>query len=400
MTNVVDIFASIKPSKVLYYFDEPLIFFTENTPIPLLCLKIDNGHRERQFLAVAAPSQTIDRLIAGTLSLRSAFTQTWCWIIRTRADFSVLEAKGLSGTEVSDDYLPEAGVGLYAHHGKVVDEFSRNIETTGFLTISFKGGELGVGTMPFSVFKGLVDGVYVSLRKIFSPVVKSITDEKMAESVIGKLLNVPVHPPKFASLTIAVDAPHIDTAGLKQIVSFDNEKITSQFNDAAEGFMKAASEIEQLADQDKLRTAFSNSSSIALEVMAQLSPNSEASFDTVEISGNMIQNIKGKIVVDARKGQRIHDAFNQNRKSSTNLTGKIVELNLRSGTFVLKADGGATNQPREVTCVVNSKALKAAMPVFGAGTKVDVTGNLERRTRRDRMRITSFKMPDGTVINE
>jgi hypothetical protein len=388
------IVSSIAPTDVLYYYDEPLIFFSETSGIPLLCLKIDEESNGNIFLAVVASHNVITQLRDGSMSLRAAFSQSWCWIIRASKDYSVQGSEGLAREAVPDQFLPEPGVGLYPHHGTIADQFFREKAPSNFLSVSFKGGELSTNTMSFGVFKGLIDGVYSAVRKIFGPVIENISGEPMSEVLIGRLLNVPIHPPAFASLTITINRPEIDTSTVKKRVSLDKEKIEQSFGGAADTFVSDVTEIEKLAREDKIHDRFAYGATVSLEIMAHISPSESTPFESIEIGGDFGTNNPRKILIGVKEGQKIVDAYNQINQRHDEIYGSIIDFNIKSSTFVIMQPDGY-----EVTCLVGGRELEAAIPAFTHGTKIKVVGKLTKRIRRDYMRVEKVELPDGTIIS-
>lgn len=118
---------TIRPSQVLYYYDEPLIFFSDSDRLPLLVIKVDEEDGLSEYLAVIASSSLVDDLKAGKVSLRAAFMQPWCWLISTNEMFEIKKLKGMPVQKVPKDFFPAPGVGLYAHHGFIRDAFSREV---------------------------------------------------------------------------------------------------------------------------------------------------------------------------------------------------------------------------------------------------------------------------------
>ncbi len=160
-------------------------------------------------------------------------------------------------------------------------------EQTGFLTVAFKGGQLGSWPYTFLtyVFKGLIDGVYASFSKIICPVIATNSAQKLAENTIGKLLSVPIHQPIFASLSITIDRPSVDLSSIRRDLGIQAHRTEGGFDDAADSFLRSAQEIERLAGDDRLLASVAYHTSVALEVVAQIAPNQSAPFDTVSISG-------------------------------------------------------------------------------------------------------------------
>jgi hypothetical protein len=383
-------FTRVDPQAVLYFFDEPLIFYSETEIGPLLLLCIDQLENGRRYLAVSSAPPLLKKLRQGEISLRSAFTQPWCWLVTTDTNFVVGSAIGQPFEKIPQHYLPEPGVGLEPHHQP---GDTATISSESFLKISFKGKKLGDGVMPFDVFKSLVDEVYSSVKAIFSPVLDKIARGSLSDQMLSRLLYIPVRQPKFASLTISIDLPRIDLTGIRRKTDLDFTNAKIGFEDAWGVFLTEAGQIQDLARQEKVYESFAYNPSKTLEILSQISPSSSSDFDTVEIIGEREGSAFRRVIIDAVEGQQIIDAFSRIRKNSETISGRIVELNLRSNSFVLKSDVG-----REITCKLRHRGIREAMTFFNEGMPIKVRGTLRERKRRDHLLIDAIILEDGTEI--
>jgi hypothetical protein len=112
---------ALKPREVLYYFDEPILFWADTAFCPILCNKTDETRDVNQYLAVQTNNTVLSQLKEGKVSVRASFAQPWCWIIETDKRFNVIKSWGLEQDSLPSDYLPDPGVGLYPYHGHVSD---------------------------------------------------------------------------------------------------------------------------------------------------------------------------------------------------------------------------------------------------------------------------------------
>ncbi len=383
-------FPCIHPQDILYFFDEPMIFYSETDIGPLLFLCIDQLENERRYLAVSSAPLVLEKLRQGEISLRVAFTQPWCWLVTTDINFVVRSAIGQGFEKIPQSYLPEPDVGLEPHHNP---GDTSSISSEGFLKISFKGKKLGDGVMPFDVFKGLVDEVYSSVKAIFSPVLDKIAKGSLSDQMLSRLLYIPVRQPKFASLTISIDLPQIDLTGIRRKTDLDFTNVKIGFEDAWGAFLTEAGQIQDLARQEKVYESFAYNPSKTLEILSQISPSASSDFDTVEIIGEREGTAFRRVIIDAVEGQQIIDAFSRIRKNSETISGRIVALSLRSNSFVLKSDVG-----REITCKFRNRGIQEAMASFYEGMPIKVRGTLRERKRRDHLLIDAVILADGTEI--
>lgn len=383
---------SIDPDDVLYFYDEPLIF-TAKTPIShLLCSKVDERNGISHYLAVSTNDTVISRLKSGRMSLRSAFYQTWCWIIETDDDFAVCSWTGRTPEEIPEQYFPDPGYGLYHHHGIIIDAYSEHLRPAPFMSVHFKGGDLKEDAISFGVFRNLVDEAYGSIRKIFLSALNPLAQAGVSENTIARILQIPVRPPKFASLTLDIEMPTIDLKAVKRPPEVDIDTAKKDFSEASSFFIDAAKEITTAAKNNSLNKGVASEFSETINIMSQIVPTQDTSFDVVEISAQS-GNERRSVIVDAQTGYRIKEASRVNNLSTREIIGTIVELSVRSNSFIMKTPRG-----REITCSVTGKEIKEALPAMQDGMTVKVSGRIFKRKRRDFVAVKYIELPGGIVI--
>ena len=394
MPDTSSFIKNIEPAEVLYYFDEPLIFWTRSNFAPLLCTKADERGGVSRYLAVMTSPKSIDALKSGQMSLRAAFLQQWCWLIDATPEFGVVHWEGVETNQVPEFYFPDPGVGLYPHHGFISDAYSAHLKTDPFLSVYFKGGSLTENSINFSVFKGLIDEVYSSLRKVFLPAFENLTRAGLSESTIGKILYLPLLPPKLASLSLQIERPQINLSATNQKLDVDWENTHEAFNSLGSTFINSVGEITGRAETDRFMSNLAESLHSTLDVMAQIVPTDDTPFDTVEISSN-INGVHQRFEIDSEKGARIKHAYRNLTVHSRSFSGKMIELSLRSNSFIISASNG-----REITCALSKKNAKEAMDAFQDGMNISVSGSFHARSRRDYILVKTVTLPNGRVIGE
>jgi hypothetical protein len=100
------------------------------------------------------------------------------------------------------------------------------------------------------------------------------------------------------------------------------------------------------------------------------------------------------VSIDVTAGNRIVEAYKNLTEDSRMTTGTIVEVSLRSGSFIVHM-----SNYREVTCYVGAKMLRNALFAFNGGDLFTVEGVYSRRSRRDLLRVKPIALSDGTVID-
>lgn len=205
-----------------------------------------------------------------------------------------------------------------------------------YLKLSFSGGVMTDGVLPFQVFKGLVDETYGSVRRIYNPILDQLTGFQHSEQALGKLLSIPVYTPEFASLTITIQRPKIDKLALKKETTFDETLVYEAFDDSTRKFVRDVEEIERSARKNTVLTDYAHQSSSALQIISRLAPDSSKAFDTLSIEGLAEPGEPKRVTVNVAEGGRIIEAADAISRSKENKEGAVVELNRRSNTFVLR----------------------------------------------------------------
>ena len=384
---------SIHPEEVLYYYDEPLIFVTRNGAFPLLCLKVDENRLGNIFLCVSTSDTITQKLQQGKLSLKAAFSQPWCFIIGASSSYTVNSVNGVDISEIPEEFMPDPGIGLYPEHGIIVDQFYQTGDRSAFLKISFKGGVLGDGLMPLDLFKGLIDEVYTSVRKVFIPALARVTDSLTSDALMSRLLSIPIQQPVFASLSISLERPQVDLSSVKRNTRIDADLVQESFTTSAAHFASTAIKINDLSGSERsMNNSFVYNELNVLEILASISPGANTPFESLELSGTLFSADSQKIVINREKGSRIADAYRDLSTIPGQVDGRVVEVSARSASFIISTGD------REVTCAATSKVLSAAIGAFTAGERVKVYGDLTRRVRRDYLTIDAIELPDGTLI--
>ncbi len=378
--------AQIVPDDILYYYDEPLTFVANTPYFPILCYKFDETANGSVYLAVQTNSRIISGLKNGHISLRRALHNAWCWVIEANSDFAVISSNGFDMAGFPEELLPERHAGLYSHHGFVPDSIQPLASSRPFMSVYFKGGSLGE-SIPFGVFRTLVDEAYDTLRKVFSPIIRQY---RFSEASISNILQIPVRPPAFASLSLEIDRPEADFARVRTngLIPLQAHQAREQFEGAAGDFMDSVSEITGAARKDRLSKEFAFSHYNTLNALVQITPHKGASFDTVQINADF--NGTSSVFIDASTGATIKESFREIARERHDFVGEVIEVSARSNTFIIRRDDG-----REITCAM---IKNIGISTFADGMKVTVSGLFSKRTRRDHLYVAKVALPDGTVI--
>jgi hypothetical protein len=264
--------AKLAPTEILYYYDEPLIFTAEARFGPVICSKTDERNGSSEYLVAPTTKSTIEQLRSGSVSLRTAFSQPWCWLVEMDHDFNLLTSAAKTLDTLPSDYLPEAEVGLYSYHGSVPEKVTPRIQHPAYISVRFSGRDLVAETMSFGVFKSLVDEIYVALRKVFLPAFESLISEGISETRAGRLLRIPIRQPKFASLTVEIEEPKVDTSRLRDRIPKDLRHTEEAIEKAGASFLEQMQTIEKMARKRPLTTDVATSYFSTLDALSHIAP--------------------------------------------------------------------------------------------------------------------------------
>jgi hypothetical protein len=380
--------SSLKPSEVLYYFDEPLVFRADGKYSPLLCNKTDDdGEGINQYICVQTSDRVVANLKSGRMSLRAAFEQPWCWIIEARSRYEVIRSWGLATDSVPEHFLPDPGYGLLPEH--------QFLDAQSFISMKFVGGQLeNPDLIDFGVFKNLVDQAYSSLKRIFFSAFDDWLKHGVTENSLNRMIQMPIRQPVLASLRLDIGAPQISPNMMRNPPDIDYDEAQKRVGSAAENFLLSAEKLTQAAAHSLVSEELAQSNILALQAISQIVPTFGSDFELLEISGRRVKGGVQTIKINTQMGELIKEAHRKLTVVSDAYTGTIVELSLRSGTFILKKLNS-----REVTCTFPSKKIREeAFRAFQEGMKITASGVYSRRTRRDFLVVDRIELPDGSII--
>jgi hypothetical protein len=365
--------AAIKPAEVLYFYDGPCIFTAFIGLTSYLFHKVDEiDDGDGLFLVVPTTSHIVGALKSGALSAWGALNQEQCWFMELTHSLVPKRTWHVPPAEIPAEYLPRAGVGLTVDAQSAADTIEQ-VDT--FFSVKFTGATLRRGVMPLSTLKGLVDGVYDSVRKIFpAPVV----DRKSLKN----FYDFEVLQPKFASLVIAIERPLLDWQGLDKDVrdKIEADALSKSFDDYRDVFFSSVNEIISEARKGEIKRGFAVEHFLTLEQISGVVPTEAREIETVEFRASAAEKSKA-IRIDDKLGERIRVAHRLAERSSRTITGTVIEINSVSSTFVIFAE----NIQRQVTCVLSAEEFRRSS--VRLKERVSVFGKYTKRTRRDRVDV-------------
>lgn len=363
---------AIEPDEVFYSYDGPAIFRGRVGLSDFLFFKVDEGETNNFFLLVPASSQAMDALAQGALSLRGALaTPEDYWIVEISDDLLASRYWRANLRDLPDDFLPESGYGLGTDDTQSADTIE---QACSFFSVRFAGELLGTTQMPFSRFKGLVDDVYASVRKIFPA---PLIDQKS----IGRVFDFEILEPKFGSLIIAVNEPVVEKKLLKKSVreNFTDELVQVSLHENRTHFFENMTEIVEEARRGEIDRSFAIEHFMTLDQISEIVPTDANKLDHVEFRGGAVSVAK-PVFVDNQIGPVIRQAHRLAESSERQLLGVVVEINAESGTFIIK-----DFHHRLTTCLSDRQTIDAKK--IQINSRVKVSGAWQRRARRDLLHV-------------
>jgi hypothetical protein len=382
-------FNRIEPRDVLFYFDEPLLFTSNAQSRMLLCYKLDQSEGISQYILVPTSTHLVTNLKRGAISLRSALSQSWSWIVEADDMFNVLRTWEQNIDDVPDECLPEPQYGLYYEHG-LIDEVDERARATAnaFLSMHFKGGELTQQTIGFGTFKTIIEETYQSIWRIFTPALYKLFD---TERQLRRLVNIPIRQPIFASLLLEIERPRFEPEAIPvETAQSDIEQVDIRVGQANAEFLDSAEAVASAARAGAVPRDLTESNLIALEIVSRLAPTDRSHYDLLEISGYIKERERAFVSIGQETGEVIRQAYRDILESSKRFQGRVIEVNAQSKSIIIM-----TPEYRQITCIMTNGELRDRVTLITTGMEVRVTGIFEERKRRDKVYVHTLEVTDN-----
>lgn len=365
----------IEPDRVLYEFDEPLVFTAIMGLQDSIFAKVDEYDQHDLYISSPTTPRVIEALLAGNLSLLGAVSRGDCILVETDRGGNVIQYWSTTIDNVPPSILPQAGVGLHEEAAFVVDTIE---QLDAYFSVRFTGTQLSHEAISFGLFKGLVNDFYEASRKILAP-------ELLARSK-SSTFDFPLFAPAFGSLVLSVGAPRLSSRNLKRInggVDADIDGIRGQFEENKSIFFSELSSIVEKAHEGELTESFAEEHFELLDQLNDLIPTDASNISTAEFN----TSVDGKLFftrVDSVAGERMRKAHTLVEKRPRKITGRIFLINSDGLKFSIRTTSG-----RRVTCVLGSEKFEElnAMDEFRDNAKVRVVGDFRKRVQRDLMSL-------------
>ncbi len=386
-------FKTLKPSTVLYYYDEPLIFLAETQFTPVLVIKVNEDEATSQYLAVSSSQSVVDQLRKGNLSLRAAFSQPWCWLLWLNTAFEVLCCDRLPLAELDQDFLPKPGVGLFAHHGYVRDEAS-TVSIFPLLRFTIKSEELDQTTINTTKFEKVINELYGRIWEIASVASYNIIDRPSGEISVPRLHNDTPYRSRLAPLNLLMTRQGAEYSLSSNKTDYNVQVLPEEYT--IEGNLS----VNELKEQTSLTQGYFLSAGLA-DYSSQVVNISELIVSRNEIILENTENLALLLRDVLKYNENVIEDIKKVRVSSSvpdtslqSISGKIIQFNTKRKTFILVSGTG-----REITCLIGSKIVEKSFTLFKDNTLFEVTGLYQKRSRRDYMAVKSITLPGGEIIS-
>lgn len=384
----------MEPDEVLYKFDEPLVFTVMAGFLSYLCIKIDETEFEGQYasLYALAPTNTqiVSGLTAGKISARSAFMQPYLYIAEAIGN-NIVRTWITTPGDLGDAYLPEPHVGLYREHGKVFDRHTLQNFSDPFLGMYFSGGTLG-RSIPLGQFRNIINKSYTTLSRLFHGAFSSYTaNGQITDTIVSRILQIPVREPHFASLSLEIDKPVVDVSRVKKKVFIDDAVINKEIEDSGSQLIESVKSMIGSIEND-LSNSFDFESNFSLMALLQgIVPDEETPYDVLSFSGIFLS---GKLDIDRKSGHKVKEQYKEKIRRRQKASGRVVEINGPSETFLMSDSFG-----RITTCRMKpslwDKSKDDLKSVVNTPQKIEIVGEICARPQRDLASVRAIIFPDG-----
>ncbi|WP_336986467.1 hypothetical protein [Altererythrobacter aquiaggeris] len=366
----------LSPDEILYYLDGPAIFLKSVGPFTFLFVKADEKDECDFYIASQIASKQVRYLKSGKLSVRGALLSGNLWVFELDLDLTVLRHEEVSESEI-ESFLPQQGIALRADFGVVPDSVQQSEASYAF---KFFGDEMSEKGMPFSTFKGLVDDVYSTLRKVLTP-------PSLGHGKSTGVLDFPVRQPEFASLVIAVDAPEIDLARFKRgkkTKDLDANEVLAESEVLGVDFAQHLKRTVDVMGAHGLPDKYASDNLDFLLTLVDILPSQRGDVKRMQFSTNGRGKTDVFVDVDLLTAEKIRASVREVEDQEARVHGFISGILEGSNSLRIK-----TIYKREITCKLSAEIFDEILGEgkLVIGKPVIVEGLFTKRQLRDFMKV-------------
>ncbi|TAV30621.1 hypothetical protein [Rhizobium ruizarguesonis] len=374
----------INIDRVLYQFDEPILFTGRVGMLNALFVRTDQTEAGHEFLSCYIDEKHLAGLVDGRLSIRGAFeAQSDNFLVYANNAYEVLSESKVTGDEL-ESRLPDPNVGIFEHLGDCPDVLQ---EKDAFLAIYFRGDKLRRDAIPYSTLMKLLGTVQVFARNVLVP--PSLRGYK------ASTIDFLVADPALGSLMIAIKEPTFNLSRLKQAQQDQNltrERLrdgTSNYKDEFFAEMK-----DLIESPHSFRAAHEDVEEDVFESIKHLLPSDETPYSNLTFSTQNGSSIK-RISIDRDRADYVRASYDSVNSVHSRRSGVVVEINSSSATLLLKAPAGAITTAsftREAFSILRNNGD------FKIGAHIVLDGDLFERPRRDYLTVKNLVSLNGVAV--
>ena len=314
----------IEPDEVLYYLNGPAIFTRTLGLAKYIFFKTDENSVGEYYIAATITDHELNALKTGALSVRGALGKARCWIIQTDFDLNVQQYQEYKEKEIRS-LLPKSGIPLITAFKSAPDSIH---QSESMFSFKFFGSDMSEEGMPFSTFKGLIDGVYnISRTELVPP--------SLRKGRARDFIDYPIRQPEFASLLIAIDKPVIDAARLRtrpQTMKLDPNVIEKEAYERGRQFANQIEKTIDLAIANGITKTFAAENFKFLERIINILPSVDNDVSRMQFS-SMSSGSNIFIEANVQEGDRIREHYIGMISHDMTVTGVVSGLLGSSKTF-------------------------------------------------------------------
>lgn len=361
----------IKIEKTLYELEGPAIFTSRVGLDLLLFFKVEERASSDVFLVARTSTDEVAALENGAVSVRGILQKDENWLLELDLEDRILGFDRKS----SDAFLsimPPTRLPLYSHFEEAPDVVS---SSTTPLVFKFTGPALSQRGMPLSVFKGLVESVYESVRR-------SIVPPSLRSGRNIELLDFPVRNLEFRSLLIPLGHPEIDETLLRRRNATKDLLPTNLIKEAEVEGARFAENVERTIEKasgGSFTKSYAREQIGTLRGIADIIPHERTDFSSMYFSSNL--NLERfSAYVDREVGDRIYETYKAVRGDPKTIVGRIVGQTQKSKRLLIRNRFGRETTVYLAPTVYDSMLAEGNLFI---GQNLEFKGDLEKRSDRD-----------------
>jgi hypothetical protein len=298
--------------RVLYEYDGPAIFTAMIGLSKFLFYKADEMEEYDVFVAAETDDATIELVMSGRLSVRGALNKKRVFVIELNHGYCLEKYWEVSAEDVPEGIMPPKHLPIFSSLGSAVDHVE---QARSFFSIRFEGSSITRNSIPFGVFKSLVDSAYEASKKLLRPDVLS--------GLKTDIFDFPISEPAFSSLTLSLDEPTFNMPRLEKKLGddVDVESIRSEFRAQKDDFFSEMNDVVLSVEKKSINHTIGDHF-VIIENIKNLIPTESNKISSVEF----VSQILGKsssITITETVGESLDKALKIAERTEVSDAGRI-----------------------------------------------------------------------------